>query len=247
MRAIDGVDRAPIPTPDWLRSDERHVHDNVGVSVTLPLVLRNWLAELILAALHDGEARRALEVVANASAPGGDGTSGADVLRGAGGNLFEERAGGVALRAEWVGHAAEMRERARRAWRAIDARPLDPAEPSLASAMPAAALLFDAGLYFEVHELLEPQWLRAEGRGREMLQGLIQIAVGFQHLANGNVTGARALLADGSAKTEGRRLEDLDLSAFTRAVRGCLAQIVARGDAAARAFDWAAVPRFPRS
>ena len=58
-------------------------------------------------------------------------------------------------------------------------------------ALGQAALLFDGRLYFEVHELLEPYWLRAAGRERETLQGLIQVAVGFHHLSNGN-GGARA-------------------------------------------------------
>ena len=96
-------------------------------------------------------------------------------------------------------------------------------------------------MYFEVHEVLEPHWLTAAGSEREALQGLIQIAVGFQHLANDNPSGARALLGDGSAKAAGRRLHGLDLDHFARAARGCLERIPSAG----AAFDWAAVPRFP--
>src|SRR5207249_698488 len=82
-----------------------------------------------------------------------------------------------------------------------------------------AAVLFDAGLAFEVHELLEPYWVRAHGDEREALQGLIQIAVGYQHLANGNLAGARALLDDGTTRTRGRSVAGIDCDAFARAAR----------------------------
>ena len=87
--------------------------------------------------------------------------------------------------------------------------------------------------------------MRAEGRDREALQGLIQIAVGFQHLANGNVAGARALLHDGCTKTLGRGLEGLDLDPFVRATRECLARVIVEGAAATRRLDWSRVPPFP--
>jgi hypothetical protein len=100
-------------------------------------------------------------------------------------------------------------------------------------------LLFDAGLHFEVHELLEPYWARAEGGERQALQGLIQIAVGYQHLANGNLAGARALLAEGAHRLREGHLPELDLTAFAAAVS---AATVGIGHAAA-----IAIPSFPRS
>jgi hypothetical protein len=115
----------------------------------------------------------------------------------------------------------------------------------LGAALDAAAALFDTGLYFEVHELLEPHWIRAKGCDREALQGLIQVAVGFQHLANGNIAGARALLREGSARIVGFSLEGLDLDPFARGARACLAELIAEGDSAPRSFDWTRVPRFP--
>ena len=74
------------------------------------------------------------------------------------------------------------------------------------------------------------------------LQGLIQIAVGFEHLVNGNRRGARALLRDGSAKAAAHWLEGLDLGPFSLAVRRCGEDI---GGEAAAPFDWSTVPRFP--
>ncbi|MGH7304735.1 MAG: DUF309 domain-containing protein, partial [Candidatus Rokuibacteriota bacterium] len=102
----------------------------------------------------------------------------------------------------------------------------------------AAAMLFDAHLYFEVHELLEPSWRDAEGAEREALQGVIQIAVGYQHLANGNLAGARALLEEGRRRLRGGTLAGVDLDAFGEAVAGTVGRIVQ--------LDWRTVPAFPR-
>src|SRR5438034_258918 len=119
---------------------------------------------------------------------------------------------------EWLGadeplQQAALRARARRASEALATLPLASPEPSLAAALDAAATLYDAGLHFEVHELLEPHWARAGGETKEALQGLIQIAVGYQHLANGNLRGARALLEEGSGRVRGRDKATLETAA----------------------------------
>jgi len=85
---------------------------------------------------------------------------------------------------------------------------------------------------------LEPAWREAEGGEREALQGLIQIAVGYQHLANGNLAGARALLDEGARRLRGHTLDALDLDAFDRAVGRTVEQIFR--------LDWQTVPAFPR-
>lgn len=179
---------------------------------TPPLRLRNRLAETILSALGNPTARRELEHLATI-AP-------------------------VAWLADAPPeHAALVRTRARRASEALaTCRPLAP-EPSIQQALVAAAVLFDAGLHFEVHELLEPHWVRAQGAERQALQGLIQIAVGFQHLANGNLEGARSLLAEGPARLRDGRLAGLDLDGFADAVSG----------AASHLSDPVFVPPFPRT
>lgn len=164
---------------------------------TLPLPTRNRLATTILVALHDPEAQHVLQALA----------------------------GGVT--AGWLdpaspAAAALLRLRAKRATEAIaQLRPATP-DPPLALALEQAAALFDAGLGFEVHELLERHWTHAHGDEKSALQGLIQIAVGYQHLANGNLSGAQALLEEGSARTRGHRLAGVDLDAFARAVADAL-------------------------
>jgi hypothetical protein len=67
-------------------------------------------------------------------------------------------------------------------------------------ALTQAACLFEAGLFFEVHEILEAVWRTLEGEPRRFIQGLIQIAVAFHHLEAGNAAGARTLFAEGRAK-----------------------------------------------
>ncbi len=180
---------------------------------TLPLRLRNRLAETILAALHEAHARDELATL------GGD--------AGARHWLAGEEP-------RWL---APLTERARRAGAALASRPLAPVR-DLRDALAAAAVLFDAGLHFEVHELLEPHWMAAEGEARETLQGLIQAAVGYQHLANGNTAGARSLLIEAGERLHGRRVLDLDLDPFARAA----------AEAADRVADGRPVtpPPFPR-
>jgi predicted metal-dependent hydrolase len=53
---------------------------------------------------------------------------------------------------------------------------------------------FDEGLFFECHDTLEEIWSGVRGPSRDFFQGLIQVAVGFYHLGNGNASGAKTLL-----------------------------------------------------
>lgn len=181
---------------------------------TLPLAARNRLAEMILLALSDHEAREALVTIAED--PGASG---------------------------WLDTADDAQRdalvaRARAATRAISRLPLLPREMGRESALAAAASLFDAGLGFEVHELLESWWRDASGAEREALQGLVQVAVGYQHWANGNQSGARALLTEGAARLAVGRLDGLPLAAFATAVRRSL------GDTG---IDHLTAPPFPRA
>ncbi|UJF31581.1 DUF309 domain-containing protein [Paenibacillus hexagrammi] len=54
--------------------------------------------------------------------------------------------------------------------------------------------------YFECHEVMEELWLE-EGRS-PLYQGLLQIAVGLYHHANGNVSGSIKLFSAGIQKLE---------------------------------------------
>ena len=215
--------------------------------MTLPLPLRNRLAELILDALRASEARHVLGAVSRFCAEPALPVSAASLPPGFPLEFFELSGGRLALKGAYRRFRDELCERAGRAWTLLSDRPFSPPEPSLSEALDESADLFDAGLYFEVHELLEPYWMRAEGQAREILQGLIQVAVGFHHLATHNVSGAKMLLEEGSARLFGKRLEGLDLNAFALAVRRSLERIHQLGAEASRKFDWSLTPEFPRA
>lgn len=53
---------------------------------------------------------------------------------------------------------------------------------------------FNDGRFFECHDTLEELWSGVRGPSRDFLQGLIQVAVAFHHLDNGNTAGASSLL-----------------------------------------------------
>ena len=50
---------------------------------------------------------------------------------------------------------------------------------------------FNRGLFFECHDTLEDLWSGIRGPARDFFQGLIQVAVAFHHVSNGNAPGAR--------------------------------------------------------
>jgi hypothetical protein len=174
---------------------------------TLPLALRNRLAATILEAVDDVQARRVLATLAEAPA--------------------------TWLAADEGQWAALLAARARRASEALAALPPS-SRHGLDAVLDVTARLYEAGLHFEVHEWLEPHWMTASGTTRDALQGLIQTAVGWQHLANDNVAGARSLLTEGAARLRGRRLGARDFDAYGRATA-----------AAATSLPSAAPPPFP--
>jgi DUF309 family protein family protein len=236
-----------LPRRHLCHSLEPRAHELFIGPVSLPLPLRNRLSELIIDSFHDAGARRGLETVTAVCADPTVLAGAIEVPARFPRDWFEQGEHGLQLKGAWKEHAGELCERARRAWQALCARPLDRANAPLAIGLDAAALLFDAGLYFEVHELLEPYWMRERGEERDALQGLIQIAVGFQHLANGNIVGARALLGDGCGRIRGRRFDARELDEFAHATERCRAQLGEAGETPRAPFDWRTVPRFPTS
>jgi predicted metal-dependent hydrolase len=180
--------------------------------------VRHRLAEAILDALHDQVARRALARLAG-----------------------DEMAAREWLGPHEAGQVDAVKARAQRACAMLEGAPLGASAGTLSDALEDAALLFDAGLFFECHELLEPHWRQASGQAREALQGLIQIAVGYQHRADGNALGAHALLGEGVTRVRGRHLGGMSLDEFAEAVAETI------GSTAAGAETPRVVPRFPRA
>jgi len=57
-----------------------------------------------------------------------------------------------------------------------------------------AARLWEKGHYWQVHEVLEPFWLAASGRQRELLQGVIQLAAALHKARTDRRAAERILL-----------------------------------------------------
>ena len=79
-------------------------------------------------------------------------------------------------------------------------------EPSL-DAEERAALAkgiaeFNAGLFFECHDTLEEMWAGVRGPSRDFFQGLIQVAVAYYHLGNGNAAGAESMMRRAQKRLE---------------------------------------------
>jgi predicted metal-dependent hydrolase len=89
--------------------------------------------------------------------------------------------------------------------------------------------LFNAGRWFEAHEVLEDAWRAEPADVRRLYQGLLQVGVGLHHASRGNLRGALNLLDRGMAHLERfrpRRL-GLDVDALLRdaaAARQALAE-----------------------
>jgi len=167
------------------------------VASGFPLPLRNALAELAIAACEDDAAAAGLAWLAAPSAPPPPVAS----ARLATVHLIDPHA--AALLAVHAPHGPAVAAHAARALRAAEAfRRGAPGEGGERACRIAAAL-WNERLFFEVHEVLEAVWKSATGGTRQALQGVIQIAVAFHHLAHGNARGARSLLTEGRARLAG--------------------------------------------
>ena len=178
-----------------------------------PLPLRNALAALAIDALEDDVAAEALRWVERGT---GTPQAGAAVLLAA--HHLVDPDGDALLPV----HAPHALAAAAHAARALAARaayaPQTSARP-VGRAVEQAVALWNVGLFFEVHEVLEDVWQCTGGDERQALQGVIQIAVAFHHLAHGNVRGARKLLVEGRERlaAHARALPSLDAAALLEA------------------------------
>lgn len=91
---------------------------------------------------------------------------------------------------------------------------------------------FNAGRYFDAHEVWEEIWLHSSGDTKVFYQMLIQAAVGLHHYERGNARGARGMHANVVEKLN--RLPSvfmsLDLDEFSRSLNNFLAELIERDD-----------------
>lgn len=94
---------------------------------------------------------------------------------------------------------------------------------------------FNAGRYFDAHEIWEEVWLRSSGDTRLFYQMLIQAAVGLHHYERGNARGARGMHANVIEKL-GRLpsvFMSLDLADFSRQFKVALEDLIDNNNEAA--------------
>jgi predicted metal-dependent hydrolase len=98
---------------------------------------------------------------------------------------------------------------------------------------------FNAGRYFDAHEVWEEIWLRSSAETKLFYQMLIQAAVGLHHYERGNSRGARGMYANVLEKL-GRLppvFMSLDLSDFSRQFKAALSELIDNNDEAAPVGD----------
>jgi predicted metal-dependent hydrolase len=117
-------------------------------------------------------------------------------------------------------------------------------EATLTQALREGIVLFNHRLFFEVHEVLEAQWSQETGEEKQFLQGLIQIAVAFQHLENRNLRGALSLLHDGIEKIAPYRpaFFGVELQEFIQKLQICQLEILQLGEAELSQLSTARIP-----
>jgi predicted metal-dependent hydrolase len=64
----------------------------------------------------------------------------------------------------------------------------------------AGSRLFNRREFYAGHDEWEEVWRRASGPRRELLHGLIQVAVGYEHCKRGNLRGMASLLRSGARR-----------------------------------------------
>jgi predicted metal-dependent hydrolase len=96
------------------------------------------------------------------------------------------------------------------------APPEDALPETTRARLAAGVCLFDAGRFFEAHEVWEDAWRTEAGATRLALQGLIQIAAGFHKgLVQGRPSGMVRLLDAGLGRLEASGgIGGLELGAF---------------------------------
>jgi len=114
--------------------------------------------------------------------------------------------------------------------------------------------LFNAGEWFDAHEVWEDIWHMASGPRKNFYQGLIQLAVTLEHVRRGNPRGVRSVFRTAVTKFEGlpTRYMGIDIAQLLNAMRRAVDPILNlpaeafepnRGHGQALPFDEANVPK----
>ena len=71
--------------------------------------------------------------------------------------------------------------------------------------------LFNSSMWYKSHDIFEEIWHETNGPERQILQGILQVAVAQVHLENGNINGATILYGEALGRLERSNLEYMRL------------------------------------
>ena len=87
--------------------------------------------------------------------------------------------------------------------------------------------LFNNHEWYEAHDAFEEIWNFVDGDERQVIQGILQVAVSQFHLSKGNLNGATILLGEGLGRIKTRTKINLgiDLESFCRCLEDLLIKL----------------------
>ena len=71
--------------------------------------------------------------------------------------------------------------------------------------------LFNSREWYQSHDIFEEIWHETIGPDRQVIQGILQIAVAQVHLENGNINGATILYGEALGRLKRSQIDDLGL------------------------------------
>jgi hypothetical protein len=104
---------------------------------------------------------------------------------------------------------------------------------------------FNRQFFFEAHDTWEELWMETSGNHRLFYQGMIQTAVGFYHLSNGNYKGACSQFGKALAKLEQYLPEfhGVDTEGLAASLRECRDDAELLREGKLTEFDERRIPR----
>lgn len=155
---------------------------------------------------------------------------------------------GLALTPRFANARVAIRDKVERYWRSlVRLKDVDrPSADDLEASLAWAAAFFDEGVFWEFHEILEHIWMPAQEPTKTLLQGFVQIAIGFHHYTEWNQPGAASQLRKGLEKIHQVKaaFPTLRFSPFLDRCEACLAAFEAAGPDGLGGFDPARIPAF---
>ena len=107
---------------------------------------------------------------------------------------------------------------------------MDEEEKKFNESLHFASNLFNNHKWYEAHDAFEDIWNTLDGDERQIIQGILQVAVSQFHLTKGNLNGATILLGEGLGRIKTRKNFNLgiDLESFCKDLETLLEKLQKR-------------------